>query len=254
MWTADKKLDVLQYALQPHIAYRKPERKIIFVDNEPSNFNGNKLISSEALCCSAVGQCSIPSCQRTQHDACNLKFEKKMASEDDDNVIKHYNFVQKILNKQRSRKDYFDGTSGVELNIKLFNPNKNKNPCPNKNTIYIFDWDRTLTQVEGFLFHATCWKEYYHKMSSYGDRKELPNCAETHLKMMCGGTKRYKQIQAFMRQAEPHQIYVLTNNPLRKLIYTFGKIMYPRLLFDNVHSMYEERKTKIEWIREFFQI
>lgn len=249
MWSSEKKIHTLHNNKKINSLSTD---SIIFVDNEPSNFNGYTGKLKDNLTCSLVGQCNIQECKRGENDKCNKKFEHTMQAEKNKNVFKHYLHVKDILLKQKENFDYFDGMSGVIFNTKQFKPNPVIHP--NENTIYIFDWDRTLTQVEGFLFHADTWEEYYSKLKRSGNTT-INNSARTHLKMMCGGSERYNAIRNFMQYADPQKIYILTNNRLLKLIRFFTNILNSRIPSKtNVHSMYHKDTTKINWIKNHFHL
>jgi len=174
-----------------------------------------------------------------------------MKQEKSRKVIQHYTTVRNITNGE-GYNDYFDGMSGMSMDQHHI-ISGNFTVVPNKEAIYVFDWDRTITMVEGFLsqgHNPNPWHEYHTFLKQYYPK--LDSNPENHLKMMCGGSERYNSIKRFIAGANINNVYVLTNNPLIDMIRYMASLL--GIMPQNVQSMHcrENRRfrNKTEWIKQ----
>jgi hypothetical protein len=103
-------------------------------------------------------------------------------------------YIQKI-----AKSDTYDAKSGInEHDIDTFHLWENQTRSKNTNRVLLLDWDRTITQVEGFLLPASIPKI---------DAKDI-------IVYLCGGKERFAMLQAWLDDVRSKgiEIMIVTNN------------------------------------------
>jgi len=137
-------------------------------------------------------------------------------------------------------KNHFDWLSGVNVDklekLSVLLSNNNRIPI-----VYIFDWDRTITKVEG-LFGTNYTKESNNitleeYMDFVGSKLEVngldcPSALDM-LILMCGGHDRFKKLKKFISNIPNpvHNFHICTRNNCTEIIRGFT-----RLFFENINK------------------
>jgi hypothetical protein len=220
---------------------KKETGKAIFFDN--SDFNMESCDVFDQIMCRKVAECSG---KKSDEKKCHDNFFKKFKSESNSEVKKIANLYKKLLETDHS---YCDSKSGIKLREGVDQFLKNYDTKNIKDNVdVIFDWDRTLTQVEGFLFTDWGWiidqyNNEYDTLISKRDKKAMTLFKRNHTKFMFGGTVRFKLMQKLVQGIPSEHYYILTNNPAEGLIYEVASILSSHISRNHVISMHNPKKN-----------
>lgn len=222
MWSAHQKLELLRYRAtltsQAHQSGAINAPAIIFFDNNAGNFQTGSVECTEGFPIRAV---KVTDCldhvKNKNNRTCTQAFVAEMQKETNSACKAHFQALHAICEEQ-GIDDYFDGMSGI---------NEKHEELLNDKDVFVFDWDRTITQCEGFLFDAYSFDTYHaglsHWLSDHGKPWTVTNNSEDHLMALCGGSQRYHWMIKAFRKLDPSKTYIVTNNELRGLILQMAK-------------------------------
>lgn len=229
MWPAFQKIKFLNYR-------GNGNQQIVFFDDNEKNFYAN---TDPLIITIKVNNCGV-----RKYEDCETILVKKMVFEEDQGVKDHF-LAMKNITQQSGFEDYFDGYSGLDK--------ETLETYLNSNDVFVFDWDRTITQCEGFLFSTNDFDEYYNALKYYYTQLNDSNI-ESHVKALCGGTSRFNMLREQLNSkiVSPDNIYIITNNKLKGLILRMMRTLRKDFLDDHIFSMHEHLRseTKLDIIRK----
>ena len=191
--------------------------KVVFFDNEEKNFLGKHQLLPNVKCVKVEGDEKRESLS---------DFSVLVENEGEEEVKKHMNAIIGVC--RNSGFEMYDKDSGIkEGNFEGMTPDQ----------VLVFDWDLTLTMIEGFLFKTDDWKLYLCGLESHGGVK-TDGLMESHMKAMFGGSVRFNMIKENLRQWSVDNVYILTNNRRKDLIYKMAIILMPNFKPEHVISMH----------------
>ncbi len=180
-----------------------------------------------------VNDCGEGRLPKKRLNECTNKFVSNMQSEENENVKNHFSAILNICSKY-NYDDYFDGMSGLTKEMLQSNLNDDD--------IFVFDWDRTITQCEGVLFSVPDFPTYHLGLKTYGKVDNLSTDIKDHVKAICGGTNRYNMLVEQFQKLDVDKTYIVTNNPNRRIILQMMKCIMPDIRDDHVYSMHEHKR------------
>ena len=206
MWSSYEQYKLLKYR-GGRRSDRQQKPRVIFFDNDEKNFDSqsNGQIQIET--------CKVRDCTARNTEMCHRRFFKDR--EDNAAVQK---FLKAMLLINGGDTDYFDGMSGLTSeNLKKIDK------YVKRGATFVFDWDRTITQCEGF-FHkandADSYIRYLSKKSGMG----LPNSKTALVAALCGSA-RYASLKNTF--SSPTKVHIVTNNSLEDLIFDLSTKLFP---------------------------
>lgn len=166
-------------------------------------------------------------------------------------------FNAEILNCL-GRPSYFDAQSGIQPD-EFSDRTTHIGRQAQRADLWVFDWDRTISQAEGFygasdtaktaagawnVYKQSVRKEYEARCS---DKRWVRNPSGfnkaftklNQMKMLCGGTERYENLKHVFSAKSVDNIYIITANPCVKMIYCFALLLFPNIPEDHVMTVHD---------------
>ena len=177
-------------------------------------------------------------------------FLRLVDKENDEEVKKHMNAIIGVC--KFSGFQMYDKDSGIKTHdFEII-----KTP----DQVLVFDWDLTLTMIEGFLFKSDHWETYVNGLEKYSG-VETNKSMESHVKALFGGSARYDMIKRELEKQNVDNVYILTNNGRQELIRQMAKILMPKLNTDHVNSMHyveysfsTSLSPKLSYLKDHFSL
>lgn len=261
MYDSLKKIEALNRVTY-NSTFVSKEIDVHFFDNDITNFEDHSNIEGfpkfyNLVTHKVVDERDIQVSTKMSHDFFFHMFEiARLPSEDDDLLVMHFvrmkdHFLSHFGNDFLY---YFDGYSGFDF--ESFSMVEEK-------SIYVFDWDRTITLCEGFLQCLDTAHEYVKWLDEsmkqydvfYGcDDDDIDTKVRLHLALLCGGTERFHAIQNCLTKIQSEKLFILTNNRCENLIFSFAMFLNPNIQRTNVISMQYDQNIqgfgKIAYIKQ----
>lgn len=245
MYSSLKKIEELNRVIYNSIMQAIEQEKINvhFFDNDNTNFEDYSNIEGvpklyNLIKHKVVDDADVQADTKMSHDFFFHLFEvARLPTEEDDLLLMHFVRMKDHFHTHFGDDFlyYFDGYSG--LDFESFSDIEEK-------SIYVFDWDRTITLCEGFLQHLDTAYEYVNWLENamkqydifYGCDDDAMK-VRLHLTFLCGGSDRFVAIQNCLRKINPEQLFIITNNICENLIYSFALFINSSIQRTNVVSM-----------------
>lgn len=198
--------------------------------------------------------------KETTKERANDNHQKVMRYFQDKETNADVRFNAEVLHCLYGRSAYFDAQSGIQANE--FSDTKTPiGSQAQKADLWVFDWDRTISQAEGFYGASdrsrtagqawnvykknvkNLYKERCSNKSWYRSIKEFNRAftPENQIKMLCGGTERYENLKHVFSSKSVNDIYIITANPCVKMIYFFARFLFPNIPEDHVMTVHQHQ-------------
>lgn len=231
----------LQDRTVPYSALLQPVR-ITFFDNSKSHLKR----------CGHIHCVKVAECDTVAAKDCQASFIQKMRAEErNQNVLYCLGLYEEIC-KRAAIPDFFDANSGIT-------PKQIRASLPSD--ALVFDFDRTLTQTEGFLAASlkkdaqSAFQEMRARMRSFAlklglEWKADAFTADALLTLKIGGFRRLNNLRKELQRASAQStIFVLTANRGIGLVKFFAEMLLPGLSSRCYTTREYPGLTKIEIIQ-----
>jgi hypothetical protein len=197
----------------------------IFFDNDPKNIKRVRELCPSITCVSIPETADIK--ERSWKDPIMERYLEQLGKP---NI--YVNAIQTIL-----RGDTYDEKCGIQqVHIDTLNTWITRLP-KGESAAIIFDWDRTITMVEGivrFSRISSVEDDYYKMMEMTSDKDTFRTKFRTHMcAYIFGGMERFKMIRRLFKDIydNGHEIFILTNNGAcgSDDLYSYIKLLSPLL-------------------------